>query len=227
MSDMRQMTSKGRRIEEESFFIIDQEAGNHGLPPDQWAITRRVIHATGDFDFVHTMQFHPAAIKRGIEALKAGAHIIVDVKMIEAGLNAKRLATFGCQVHCFIDDEDVIADAKAKNSTRAAQAMRKAARLGLLSGAIVAVGNAPTALIEIMAMPQTNQGHPALVLGVPVGFVSAVESKDALLGTDIPYIVAKGRKGGSTIAVSILHALMALAAPDNTAQSTTPQEQTP
>jgi precorrin-8X/cobalt-precorrin-8 methylmutase len=210
MNDMRQMTSAGRRIEEGSFAIVDAEAGDHGFPPDQWQVVRRVIHATADFEFTSLMRFHPGAIRAGVEALKGGCPILVDVKMIDVGLNADRLAAYGCRTHCFISDEDVIRVAKETQETRAAIAMRKAMQAGLLDGALVAIGNAPTALLEIARLAADAKARPALVVGVPVGFVSAAESKEAIAALDVPWIVARGRKGGSTIAVAIVHALLAL-----------------
>jgi precorrin-8X/cobalt-precorrin-8 methylmutase len=131
--------------------------------------------------------------------------------MIQVGLNEDRLAAYGCKVHCFISDDDVIAQAKAENSTRAIMAMRKAARLGLLQGAIVAIGNAPTALLELVRLAREEGIKPALVVGVPVGFVSAAESKQALLEyPELPSILVSGRKGGSAIAVAMIHALLLL-----------------
>jgi precorrin-8X/cobalt-precorrin-8 methylmutase len=210
MNDMRQMTGLGRSIEDGSFAIIDAEAGAHEFAPREWQVARRVIHATADFEFKTLMRFSPDAIDAGITALKAGAPVIADVKMILAGLNEDRLRAYGCATHCFISDEDVIAEAKAQNSTRAIEAMRKAARLGLLDGAVVAIGNAPTALIETARLAKEAGAKPALVIGVPVGFVSAAESKEIALAMAAPHIVARGRKGGSTIAVAIIHALLLL-----------------
>ena len=138
--------------------------------------------------------------------------MVVDVKMISVGLNEERLKSYGCAVHCFISDDDVIATAKARNSTRAIESMRKAHRLGLLEGALIAVGNAPTALLEIARLVREEGARPALVIGVPVGFVSAAESKQQLSESAIPFIVAQGRKGGSAIAVAIIHALLLLSA---------------
>src|SRR5262249_4492489 len=132
--------------------------------------------------------------------------------MIAAGLNEDRLASYGCKVHSFISDEDVIAAAKAENSTRAICAMKKAHRLGLLDGSIVAIGNAPTALLEVARLVRGESGRPALVIGVPVGFVSAAESKEVALALPAPFVVARGRKGGSPIAVAIIHALLLLSA---------------
>jgi len=210
VNDMRQMTALGRRIEDGSFAIIDAEAGDHGFPPAEWQVVRRVIHATADFDFASLVTFRGDAIGSGVAALRRGCPVVVDVKMIEVGLNAERLAAYGCEVHCFISDDDVIRAAKETNGTRAAEAMRKAKRRGLLDGAIVAVGNAPTALLETARLVREEGARPALVVGVPVGFVSAAESKEAIAAVDVPSVVARGRKGGSPIAVAILHALLVL-----------------
>jgi precorrin-8X/cobalt-precorrin-8 methylmutase len=209
--DMRQLTGLGRQIEDQSFAIIDAEAGPHAFAPGEWQVVRRVIHATADFEFKTLMRFHPEAIRAGVAALRAGRPILADVKMILAGLNEDRLRAYGCNTYCFISDEDVIAEARAKNSTRAIEATRKAHRLRALDGAIVLVGNAPTALIETARL--TDEGaRPALVVGVPVGFVSAAESKQLAERLPVPWIVARGRKGGSAIAVAILHALLMLSA---------------
>jgi precorrin-8X/cobalt-precorrin-8 methylmutase len=210
MSDMRQMTALGRSIEDGSFAIIDQEVGPHDWSLREWQVVRRVIHATADFEFKHLMRFHSDAVSSGIQALRSGCPIIVDVKMITAGLNEDRLAAYGCRVHSYISDDDVIQVAKANNSTRGIEAMRKARQLGKLDGAIVAIGNAPTALLEIVRLVEEEGARPGLVIGVPVGFVSAAESKDAALTLPTPYIVAQGRKGGSSIAVAIVHALLLL-----------------
>ena len=210
MNDMRQMTSLGRSIEDGSFAIIDAEAGAHEFDVRSWQVVRRVIHATADFEFKSLMRLSPNAVAAGIAALRRGCPIVCDVKMIIAGLNEERLAAYGCKTHCYISDEDVIAEARAKNSTRAIESMRKAQRLGVLDGSIVAVGNAPTALIEVARLVKEEGARPALIVGVPVGFVSAAESKEIALATDAPSIVARGRKGGSTIAVAILHALLLL-----------------
>ncbi|WP_395825476.1 precorrin-8X methylmutase [Archangium minus] len=209
---MRQMTTLGRRIEDESFSIIDNEAGPHSYSPGEWQVVRRVIHATADFEFKELVRFSPNAITDGIRALRDGSPVLADVKMILAGLNEDRLAAYGCRTYCFISDEDVIATAREAGSTRAIESMRKAHKLGLLNGAIVAVGNAPTALLEVARLVREEGARPALVIGVPVGFVSAAESKEAVLELPVPYIAVRGRKGGSTIAVSIIHALLMLSA---------------
>jgi precorrin-8X/cobalt-precorrin-8 methylmutase len=210
MNDMRQMTALGRSIEDGSFAIIDREAGAHGFAPREWEVVRRVIHATADFQFTELMRFQNDAISAGIAALRSGCPVLVDVKMITAGLNEDRLSAYGCKVHSFISDGDVIETAKRTNSTRAIESMKKAHRLGLLAGAVVAIGNAPTALLEIVRLVREENVRPALVIGVPVGFVSAAESKEAALELSTPSIVVRGRKGGSSIAVAIIHALLLL-----------------
>lgn len=215
MNDMRQMTALGRSIEDGSFAIIDQEAGPHDFGLAEWQVVRRVIHATADFEFKTLMRFHPDAVRAGVAALLGSCPLLVDVKMIAAGLNEERLSSYGCKVHSFISDEDVIATAKANNSTRAIEAMKKAHRLDLLNGAVVAIGNAPTALLELARLIREEHAKPALIIGVPVGFVSAAESKDVTLELATPYIVARGRKGGSPIAVAIIHALLLLSAKES------------
>ena len=212
-NDMRQMTLRGRQIEEDSFAIIDKEAGAHGFPPDEWQVVRRVIHATADFEFLSLLQFHDRAVESGIEALRSGQPLIVDVKMIASGLNEDRLSAYGCRIENFISDADVIAAAKENNSTRAREAMRKAHRTGKLNGAIVAVGNAPTALLEVVRLIEVENARPSLLIGVPVGFVGAADAKEQVVRlSKIPYIVAQGRKGGSAIAVAVIHALLLLSA---------------
>lgn len=219
MNDMRQMTALGRSIEDGSFAVIDDEAGPHGFSPRQWQVVRRVIHATADFEFLKLLRFHAGAdaggdgdraIDAGVRALRGGCPVLVDVRMIAAGLNEDRLHAYGCAVHSYISDPDVIASAKAANTTRAIEAMRKAHRSGTLNGAVVAIGNAPTALLELVRLVRDEGARPALVVAVPVGFISAAESKEAILDSDVPAIVARGRKGGSPIAVAIIHALLLL-----------------
>lgn len=207
-----QLTQAGRRIEHDSFAIVDREAGPHAYTAEQWPIVRRMIHATADFEFNGLTRFHPQAVTAGVAAILAGKPMVADVEMICVGVSRPRLAHFGVEIHQFIGDEDVIARARAEDSTRAVQAMRKAHARGLLAGAIVAVGNAPTALLEVIRLMREEAARPALIVGMPVGFVSAEESKAALAGIDdIPWILTAGRKGGSTLAVAALHALLALA----------------
>ena len=208
-----QLTAAGRAIEHDSFAIIDAEAGPHAYSADQWPVVRRMIHANADFEFNGLTDFHPAAVEAGLAAiLKGGTPIVADVEMICVGLSASRLKHFGVTTHHFISDADVIAQAQAEDTTRAVQAMRKAHRQGLLDGAIVGIGNAPTALIEVVRLIKEEGARPALVIGMPVGFVSAAESKDLMAEVqDVPWIVIRGRKGGSTLVVAALHALLALA----------------
>lgn len=208
-----QLTAAGRAIEHDSFAVIDREVGPHAYTPDQWPIVRRMIHANADFDFNGLTDFHPQAVNAGVAAiLSRSAHVVADVEMICVGLSAPRLGHFGMATHQFISDEDVIDTARAEGTTRAVQAMRKAHRLGLLDGAIVGIGNAPTALIEVVRLVKEEGARPTLVVGMPVGFVSAAESKDLMaLESDVPWIVIRGRKGGSTLVVAAIHALLGLA----------------
>ena len=208
-----QLTAAGRAIEHDSFAVIDREVVSHAYTPAQWPIVRRMIHANADFEFNGLTDFHPDAVPVGIATiLRGGAPVVADVEMICVGLSAPRLNHFGMRTHQFISDADVIDAAKLQDTTRAVQAMRKAHRQGLLDGAVVAIGNAPTALIEVVRLIREEGVRPALVVGMPVGFVSAAESKDLMASLkDIPWIVIRGRKGGSTLVVAALHALLALA----------------
>ena len=208
-----QLTRAGQAIEHNSFAIIDAEVQGHSYTPEQWPIVRRMIHANADFDFNGLTDFHPQAVQVGIRAmLRGGTPVVADVEMICSGLSIPRLAHFGMVTHQFISDAAVIAQAQAENTTRAVQAMRKAHRLGLLEGAIVGIGNAPTALIELARLIAEEGVRPALVVGMPVGFVSAAESKDLIASQHtVPWMVIRGRKGGSTLVVAALHALLALA----------------
>lgn len=207
-----QLTQAGQKIEHNSFAIVDNEVGSHDAYSDaEWQIVRRMIHATADFEFNGLSQFHVDAVEAGIQAIHRGAPIVADVEMICVGLSKPRLSHFDVTTHHFISDEDVIRQAKIENTTRAVQAMRKAHQKGLLEGGIVAVGNAPTALLEVLALIKQEAVRPALIVGMPVGFVSAAESKDALaLLQTVPWMITQGRKGGSTLVVSALHALLAL-----------------
>ena len=207
-----QLTQAGQQIEHDSFAIVDREAGSHHYANGEWQVVRRMIHATADFEFNGLTEFSNDAVEAGIQAILNGAAIVADVEMICVGLSKPRLAHFGIASHQFIADADVIAAAKQVNSTRAVQAMRKAQHLGLLDGGIVAIGNAPTALLEVIRMIKQEGVKPALIVGMPVGFVSAAESKDALSQiSDVPWIITRGRKGGSTLVVAALHALLSQA----------------
>jgi precorrin-8X/cobalt-precorrin-8 methylmutase len=167
-------------------------------------VVRRVVHATADFEFTRTLELHARAVDAGVAAIRAGAPIVSDVRMIAAGL--PRLG-----IRCLIGDEDVGAAARERGTTRSAEAMRKAGRLGLLHGGVVAIGNAPTALGEVQRLVEEEGACPALVVAVPVGFVGAADSKEAALRLPVPWIVARGRKGGTPVAVATLNALAILA----------------
>lgn len=207
------LTASGAAIERASFATIDAEAGPHPYDPDQWTLVRRLIHASGDFDFNGLTRFHPRAIAAARAALRAGAPILCDVEMVRAGLSRVRLDALGVRAHQLIDRPEVIARARAEGTTRAVQAMRFAHREGLLEGATVGIGNAPTALLELLRLIREESARPALIVGMPVGFVAAAESKDALMAQEtVPWIAVAGRKGGSTLVVAALHALAILAA---------------
>lgn len=207
-----QMTRLGQQIEHDSFAVVDAEAGPHAYSNTQWPVVRRMIHATADFEFNGLTRFHPAAVEAGVAAILHGRPIVADVDMICVGVSKPRLAHFGVHAHQFISDPDVIEDSRRADSTRAVYAMKKAQRQDLLQNGIVAIGNAPTALLEVIRMVREEQLRPALIVGMPVGFVSAAESKADLESlADIPWILTHGRKGGSTLVVAALHALLALA----------------
>lgn len=208
-----QLTAAGAAIEHDSFAIIDREVAHHDYTAEQWPLVRRMIHATADFEFNGLTRFHPDAMQAGMAAvLRGNTTIVADVEMICVGLSPVRLKHFGLSARQFISDDDVIAQAKAEGTTRAVQAMRKAHKLGLLNGSIVGIGNAPTALIEVVRLMREENVKPALVIGMPVGFVSAAESKDLLAAQQqVPWVITAGRKGGSTLVVAALHAVLSLA----------------
>ncbi|MBR6473348.1 MAG: precorrin-8X methylmutase [Firmicutes bacterium] len=193
-------------IEKRSFEIITELLGNRKFPEDQDSIIKRVIHTSADFDYADNLKFSDDAVEKGLQALRAGCDIVTDTNMAKAGINKGILASLGGEVHCFMADPDVAAEARERGVTRAMVSMEKASRLD--KPVIFAIGNAPTALIRIHEMIGTGELKPALVVGVPVGFVNVVESKELIMVDDIPYIVAKGRKGGSNIAAAIINALL-------------------
>jgi precorrin-8X/cobalt-precorrin-8 methylmutase len=197
------------KIEARSFEIIEQEMGQHPFSPEEWKVVRRIIHATADFDLGRSVLFHSEAIRSGIEAIRRGCPIVTDVQMVQAGINKTACSKFGNPVYCFIGNKDVARRAKAAGLTRAIISMRKARKK--IHGGIVAIGNAPTALLEVVRLVQEGVMRPALIIGVPVGFVSAAESKEALAKLDTPYITNQGRKGGTPVAVATVNALLGLA----------------
>ncbi len=197
----------------DSFAQIRQELHTAGYYFDSplAEVIERIIHSTADFDFAETTQHSPKAIEAGLQALKKGCAIVCDVNMIRVGISRPRVAGLGGSTHCFVADEEIRQRAQTANTTRSAMGMRLAAERGLLDGGIVAIGNAPTALYEVIQL--IDEGlEPALIIGVPVGFVSTVESKAALTEvTTVPWITTVGRKGGSPVAVAIVNALLRLA----------------
>lgn len=198
-------------IESTSMGIIGTELAQMGvtLPPETEAVVKRVIHTTADFDYVRNLQFTPDAVQKGVEALRAGAVIVTDTNMAKAGVSKTNLAKLNGEVHCFIADPEVAAAAKANGTTRAVASMEKAAKD--YPGAILAVGNAPTALVRACQLMEEGAFRPALVIGVPVGFVNVVESKELLAAMPGEHIIAMGRKGGSNIAATICNAMLYMA----------------
>ena len=203
-------TRKGQSIEDESMQIIENEIGPHSYNEQEWPIVRRVIHSTADFDFARDNKiiFHKDAIKNGLKALKNGSSVVVDVNGIIGLLNKQNPKDFGNNVVCNISEPSIMEAAKEAGKTRAQMSMRIAKED--MNGGIVVVGNAPTALLEVMEMIREGITKPALVIGIPVGFVSAVESKEELAKMDIPFITNLGRKGGSPCASAIVNALYKL-----------------
>ena len=203
---------KPEKIESTSFDIIDHEAGPHDFDKSQWTIVRRMIHTTADFEFKETVRFHPQAVAAGIEAIRRGQAIITDTNMARVGIRERELAHFGATLKCYISDPG-IRDKAAANGTTRAQAAVDAA-LADMHGGIYVVGNAPTALLRLIELMDSNRARPALVVGLPVGFVNAAESKAELLDMDVPYITNVGRKGGSNVAAAVVNALAIMASRD-------------
>ena len=200
-------------IEKRSFEIITQELGDRTFDPLEEPVIKRCIHTSADFDYADNLVFSPGAVRKALEAIRSGALIVTDTNMGKAGVSKKTLASFGGEVLCFMADPDVAEAAKREGTTRAGASMRKAAALSRETERplILAVGNAPTALVEICSLMDAGELSPALVIGVPVGFVSVVAAKELLLERDVPSIVAKGRKGGSNIAAAICNAILYMA----------------
>ncbi len=193
-------------IEKRSFEIITQLLGDKVLDPENEPVIKRAIHTTADFDYADNLIFSPRAVSKGIEALKQGCDIVTDTQMAKAGINKTILEQLGGRVHCFMSDPDVAEEARARGITRAIVSMERAA--ALKKPCIFAIGNAPTALISLHEQVEQGTLHPALIIGVPVGFVNVVESKELILGSQIPHIVARGRKGGSNVAAAICNAML-------------------
>ena len=196
------------QIEKRSFEIIDGELKKRGivLPKEQEMITKRVIHTTADFEYTDTLTFSEGAVGIARELLKKGADIVTDTNMALSGINKRSLARLGGEVHCYMADETVAKLARERGTTRAAVSMEMAARIQ--KPVIFAVGNAPTALIQIYEMMQGSSWRPAFVIGVPVGFVNVEAAKELILQADVPFIINRGRKGGSNVAAAICNALI-------------------
>ncbi|WP_339238378.1 precorrin-8X methylmutase [Paenibacillus sp. FSL R5-0517] len=208
-TEFKPLTVQPQEIEGKSFEMITEELGEHPFTAEQYPVVQRVIHASADFELGRSMVFHPDAIQAGIAALRAGQSVIADVQMIQAGVSKDRIRGFGGDVHVHISDPDVMEEAKRLNTTRAIISTRKANQL--YEGGIYAIGNAPTALLELIRLVKEGEAKPGLIIGMPVGFVSAAESKDELRKIDIPFITNIGRKGGSTIVVAALNAISLMA----------------
>ena len=194
-------------IENKSFEIITEELGERNFPPLWENIIKRVIHTTADFDYADNLYISENAVESGIEALKQGCTIVTDTTMAMSGINKRILSLLGCNVECFIADEDVKKEAKERGITRSAVAVEKAGKDKNIK--IYVVGNAPTALISLYELIKSGKiEKPSLVVGVPVGFVNVVESKELFVNSDIPCIIARGRKGGSNVAAAIINAIL-------------------
>lgn len=197
------------KIEKRSFELIENELGERKIPDEIKPVVMRVIHTTADFDYYENMCFSPNAVAHALEVLKKGAVIVTDTNMAKAGINKKALAELGCDVLCFMADDDVAERAKSGGITRASASVDKASQLE--KPVIYAVGNAPTALLRLSEHIKNKTFVPEMVIGVPVGFVNVVQSKELIMQSGVPYIVAKGRKGGSNVAVAICNALLYMA----------------
>ncbi len=193
-------------IEKRSFAIITELLGDRKLDPENELVIKRVIHTSADFDYADNLVFSPHAVQKGIEVLRSGCDIVTDTQMAKAGINKTILGKLGGEVHCFMSDPDVASEAKERGITRAIVSMERAAKLK--KPCIFAIGNAPTALISLHEQMKEGLFRPELVIGVPVGFVNVVESKELIINSEVPHIVARGRKGGSNVAAAICNALL-------------------
>ena len=203
---------KPEEIEKRSMEIITSELNGRTWPEPQFSIVKRCIHTSADFDYADNLVFSEGAAETGVAAIRAGADIVTDTKMAAAGINKKKLGQYGGNVHCYISDDDVVLEAKRRGCTRATVCMDRGAEVAAKKPTIFAIGNAPTALVRICELVDEGKLKPALVIGAPVGFVNVVEAKELLMETldrhGIPYIVPKGRKGGSNIAATICNSMI-------------------
>lgn len=196
---------KPTEIEARSFEIIGEILGDKEIDPRYEHIVKRCIHTSADFEYADSMWFSDGVVDAISEAIKNGATIVTDTRMAQSGINKKRIESYGGKVLCFIGDDDVAKEAKERGLTRSYISMEKASKLD--GPVIFAVGNAPTALLSIVSLVEEGKLNPVGVIGVPVGFVNVVESKERLIESGIPSIVARGRKGGSNIAACIVNAI--------------------
>ncbi|WP_391557608.1 precorrin-8X methylmutase [Robertmurraya sp.] len=208
-TEFKPLTVQPEEIEGISFQMIDDEVGEHNYTPEQYRVVQRVIHASADFELGKSLLFHPKAMEAGIQAIRSGKKVVADVQMVQSGVNKTRIEKFGGEVNVYISDPDVMKEAKRLNTTRAIIATRKAIKEA--EGGIFAIGNAPTALLELIRLIKEEDAKPGLIIGLPVGFVSAAESKEELAKLDVPFITNIGRKGGSTVTVAALNAISILA----------------
>jgi len=203
-------TRKGQSIEDASMKMIEDEIGSHQYNEEEWPIVRRIIHSTADFDFAdkNRIIFHKDAIQSGIDALRNGSSIVVDVNGVIGGLNKQNISDFGNKIICNISNPEIMELAKKKEKTRSQVSMRAA--IADIEGGIVVIGNAPTALMEVIQMVKEGIVKPALIIGIPVGFICAAESKEELSKLEVPFITNIGRKGGSSSASAIINAIFKL-----------------
>lgn len=203
---------KPEDIEKRSMEIITSELNGRTWPEPQFSIVKRCIHTSADFDYADNLVFSEGAAEKGVAAVRGGADIVTDTKMAAAGINKKKLGIYGGSVHCYMSDDDVVVEAKKRGCTRATVCMERGAVVAETKPVIFAIGNAPTALIRLCELIDEGKLEPALVIGAPVGFVNVVEAKEMLMETldrhGIPYIVPKGRKGGSNIAATICNSMI-------------------
>lgn len=196
-----------KEIEKKSFEIINSLISQKKINSENSNVIKRVIHTTADFDYADNLVFSENAVEIALSVLRSGANIVTDTQMAKAGINKKSLAALNCSINCFIDSDEIAALAKEKGVTRAGVAVEYAAQK-LENPLIFVVGNAPTALIRLYELIVQDQCKPALIIGAPVGFVNVVEAKELIMSLNVPYIVAKGRKGGSNVAAAICNALL-------------------
>lgn len=200
---------KPYEIEQQSFDIIDSEAGVHGFSEQAWTVVRRMIHTSADFEYIDTVSISPTAIEQGVQAIRSGKNVITDTNMVKAGVRCREIEKYGGSVQCFITDPSLAALAASRGTTRAKAAVDAAVKA--MEGGIYVIGNAPTALLRLLELMESGQANPALVIGLPVGFVNAAESKALLCNSKFNHISNQGRKGGSNLAASVVNALIVLA----------------